>query len=555
MTTTTLEKPETKTLDTPELTTRETAQPALARGFDIEEAMTADGVPVIPNVSFLGRGYDIVTLDPVHLGAAPGRKDQEIFRFTPSDTQLTPDGRWRYPKGTNYAPDSGGAISSKESSLYCSSDYQHRFSETVKASLGFAGVAGFSASASYNSFREVTTTQKSISTYTEYEVSDFALDLASDGTRYSPELHLDDRFGGFAPMVEALPAQASPKYREFIAKFGTHFSDRAAFGGRARQAIEIYLSTYAELTREGVDVGVEAKATFDGATGSAGSSTSTDNYKKFEQASGKKVSEISFSGGTPNHDLDVWSASVKNEPDAVKLRLVPIFELFSGIYFPGDPDIAVKQGLMKKAIEAYVRERSHVSAAAIRYGVTFDKVWNDKDSKSDRDITAYYPTQIPQGYLPVGQYAQDNYHSPKGQLLLVKEAHEIEGVEPAVAHPESFEFLWKDKGLGGDVKNASFWRMVPPAGYVALGDVLVRHWSTPPNTADYYCVRQDLCEKGVAGEKIWSDQGEADKTVSVWPILPASGSNALAAGTFYVLPGSRSHPDNPDVWVLEASAI
>lgn len=552
---------ENSTLDQDtELTTQNARPLSLAPAETTALVATEDEVPIIPNVDFLGRGYDLLKLDPLSVGMGAGRKDQVMFRFSPDRMQVTPDGRKRFPLGTVFAPGAGGEIGSQSSSLFSSQDYENRFSESFKAEVGLPEIFNFSASTSYKAFRQTSTSQQSMSTYTDFKVVESTLTLASDGKRFSPELRLDQSFGGFAHTVENLPTvdneQSRKEYQDFILKFGTHFSDRTTFGGRSYQHIEILMEQYSSLVRDEIDVSVEAKATFDITTG-AGASTGSEKQEKFQKTTEDRQSDIIFNGGTPNKNLDTWAGTVADAPAPIELSLQPIHELLVPAYFPDvdETDLLTRKNLLRLATEHYLQTEGHASSVVVRYAVTFDRRWWDKDSKSDRDVAIYIPKSAPEGFLPVGQYAQKNYRSAKGRLLMLKNVPENNPEnKPAVVHPLSFDFLWKDKGLGGDVKNASFWRMNPPAGYVALGDVLNRGWSTPPDVNDYYCVRADLCEQGEIGDKIWSDSGKADTTVSLWEIFPKQGAAALASDTFYVRPKSRSKPEDAVVWVLKANA-
>jgi hypothetical protein len=143
------------------------------------------------------------------------------------------------------------------------------------------------------------------------------------------------------------------------------------FGGRAYQWITIAYSTFSNLTAQGVDVGLGAKAVFDlvafGGTLAAG----TTNTTMFQNATAGEQEEIQFCGGTPNTDLNVWFSTVKEDPAPVGLSLTPLSELLDATFFPQETRIAVKKRLLEAAIAFYIRSNGEASDRnLIRYGDT-----------------------------------------------------------------------------------------------------------------------------------------------------------------------------------------
>ena len=76
--------------------------------------------------------------------------------------------------------------------------------------------------------------------------------------------------------------------------------------------------------------------------------------------------------------------------------------------------------------------------------------------------------------------------------------------------------LWNDKASGGD-KDVSFWRVVPPPGYVAIGDVINLGYNPPDDLKKMYaCINADLVVQGKIGPGIWDDRGSgADNDGSI----------------------------------------
>lgn len=179
---------------------------------------------------------------------------------------------------------------------------------------------------------------------------------------------------------------------------------------------------------------------------------------------------------------------------------------------------------------------------------SYDWVWDDEGSGARRSVAVWAPK--PQGNLyPVGQFASPRGTNPNGKRasILVGQNPNTHPAKAAVARPREYIFVSDDKGSGGK-NDGSFWRPVPPSGYVAIGDVAVKSYNMP-NKSDIWCVREDLASQGkYLGSSIWDDGGSgAARDTSLWSIQPAStgihGSpNIPVSGdTFRV----QSNPNRP----------
>lgn len=135
------------------------------------------------------------------------------------------------------------------------------------------------------------------------------------------------------------------------------------------------------------------------------------------------------------------------------------------------------------------------------------------------------------------------HHNPlpnNHAVLLVGDnpAQRAKGIyDPAVASPVDYTLLWTDAGSGADA-DGSFWRPVPPSGYISLGDV-AGVGRSKPGVNEVWCVRADLVSDGVYPEgSVWDDGGSgADADGSFWEVVPRPGGGAgeyvpVVAGTF-----------------------
>ena len=80
-----------------------------------------------------------------------------------------------------------------------------------------------------------------------------------------------------------------------------------------------------------------------------------------------------------------------------------------------------------------------------------------------------------------------------------------DSVPDAVAEPIGFEEILTDHGSGNGAA-FSYWRIIPPAGYCAMGIAFSSDWTTPPLASNYWCVKEDYVEP-CGTSLFWSDGG------------------------------------------------
>lgn len=151
---------------------------------------------------------------------------------------------------------------------------------------------------------------------------------------------------------------------------------------------------------------------------------------------------------------------------------------------------------------------------------------------------------IPEGAYLVGQVAVPDHVSviPTSAAILVKPLVQSDSYGQLIMPPERYEQVWNDKGSGGRI-NGSFWKVVPPNGYVALGDVACSDYDQPPSkfTGHYACIREDLvCEGKVDPAPVWTDVGSgASGNVSIWNVNGNGVSGFYKAQNSYERPSEK----------------
>ncbi|MEO1592975.1 MAG: MAC/perforin domain-containing protein, partial [Cyanobacteria bacterium J06632_22] len=301
------------------------------------------------NFDFLGRCYDILTLDPLDTSGS-AKMDMAFYFSHDQGERILGEKNLLKPQGTRHAPGAGGGldVSSRTQILQTASDTQALFANTLGG--GILALVGkflpFSNSSSYQKFKTARTRDRSIYTVTKADYIDYSLALNPDSIR---GLQID---APFRAEVERLPATVSPEhYLTFINRFGTHVSTHVDFGGLAYRCIRLNESLYQELTQRGVDLQIEAAKLFD-----VGFSKQDQSVTLREISESSEVFRVN--GGLPSQDWGAWFASIKEDPAPVKMDLMPLHELFTRDFFPGDSDIDAKRQLMEMSVEAYLEQNA-----------------------------------------------------------------------------------------------------------------------------------------------------------------------------------------------------
>ncbi|MDJ0509755.1 MAG: MAC/perforin domain-containing protein [Crocosphaera sp.] len=300
------------------------------------------------NLTFLGRCYDILELDP--LDTARTAKTEYVFDFNIEASQTIPGEHGRViPLGTNFSPGESGGIESETEIIFTVWDLQKMLGSTLKIGSTLLSlvtkILPFSLSANYKKFKRELTEEKQIYTVTKGELIDFnlELDLGSSHLSLRETLH---------NAVIALPRdEPSDSYQLFINKWGTHFAQLVRFGGLAYQTIHLDASRYQKLLEQGIDISAQASGIFQL---NFDMSTNISLDKSLIQRS----EQIRFLGGTPSNNLEEWFKSIRQDPASVEMSLLPLYELFTPQFFPNDSAIAQKQELMKQAVINYLERES-----------------------------------------------------------------------------------------------------------------------------------------------------------------------------------------------------
>lgn len=194
----------------------------------------------------------------------------------------------------------------------------------------------------------------------------------------------------------------------------------------------------------------------------------------------------------------------------------------------------------------YVKPAPRKSAdmiSVVRTGNFSALMYNDRGSSAWMDGSFYRPAATSfSGYYPVGDYAQGNYNAANGVVMMVKDDGGI-----LVTKPTHYEQVWNDKGSRADM-DGSFWRPIPPAGYVAIGHVTQNNYNAPSTDA-VRVIRSD-CVVRCDSWLVWTDRcSKTDMDVGIWAVAETSSPTTgvfISTNTYAAPSRSLFYCINPD---------
>ncbi|MEL6555708.1 MAG: MAC/perforin domain-containing protein, partial [Cyanobacteria bacterium J06621_11] len=393
------------------------------------------------NFTFLGRCYDILTLDPFN--TSESAKQYMVFHFSPDAGEvIRGENNLLKPKGSNYTPGASGgsSVNSRTQILHTASDTEALFANTLGGGILslVSKILPFSNSFSYKKFKRARTEERSIYTVTKADYIDYTLSLPEE--RLS-ELPLDQQF---VRAVEQLPTTPNTEqYKSFIEKFGTHVSTEVKFGGLAYRCIRLNETLYTELSQRGTNLQLEAGKLFN-----IGFSNQEQGVVEREISESSETFRVN--GGRPSADWDSWFMSIQADPAPVKMELEPLYELLTVDFFPRDRQIEQKKQLMRDSLSAYFdrnADKPHWELwQSVALGSQRGKPFSDIDVRTNQleeNITKYQNARVReikvwsdvcvnriQMILTVGA-AFDSHGGDKGreQSLLLSEGEYIRSIE------------------------------------------------------------------------------------------------------------------------------
>lgn len=292
-------------------------------------ALAQSAPPTLPNIGYLGSGYDIFKGNPHSTGQSdPGFKGK-VLELSYDDGATTVDQQYVIPDKT----DARGAVlcnsGFEASKIYGAQSFYHSLSVEAETDFGAFG-ASFSASTSYKSVTSDTSSHNRM--YSEVKATCSVYKVRTQS--YDPPKATDDFTRGVQSLPESFDDGSAQEFYDFIDNFGTHVMTAVEMGGRYGHRLEFTQESWTHMHETGTDVDVAAR--YAGIV-SAGASCDTSEQTR----TGQEFTQSSFSesiynlGGQYSKSVADWTQTVKEDPMPIKYTLHRLDEVLTTSYMPG----------------------------------------------------------------------------------------------------------------------------------------------------------------------------------------------------------------------------
>eukprot|EP01084_Bolivina_argentea_P310649 537583_1 len=248
--------------------------------------------PKLPNIGYLGSGYDLVTGNPKPSVYSTNSADVgfklRVANFSYSQQQTTVDGRYLIPDYTQVRAIPACSFNSNADTNTGETSYASTLSTSVSVSGSMNDIftkVSFSASASYQTMKTNTYKYKNIFVSTTGFCAAYEAFLEPLSFKVNNE---------FVKEVNYLPLkinQSNPydPYYTFIATYGTNYATELKFGSQYSRTYQFDQQSWSSMQYQQWDVQATAQVEYKIYTGSASSETnqSIKQAKEFEQISSK----------------------------------------------------------------------------------------------------------------------------------------------------------------------------------------------------------------------------------------------------------------------------
>lgn len=316
-----------------------------------------------PSFDSMGRGFDLLRTDPLDYDApAPGTlSDSPLFDFVYEDRAGSAG---QIAAKSIFGVRSQGMQSRSdrcdrdEKLVRTLSDLEAFASKSYGASIGVPEIASFSLSKSHSEINTRATGSERvfIMERCDARLHTLKMDLRWDDRRGEDNLRQPLEIG-FRNAVRQLPLVwgDGKALLAFFDRFGTHFSERITYGGTFFAETEVSKTTYQMADKEGDKLSLAAEGTIKkvslGGTYEEEKSNGRSNDNEHANSTYRKWSV----GGTGSEIYPVWVPTVAASPAPIDIGFRPIYDILTPVFFPDDPDIGLKNALLRRATAEYFR--------------------------------------------------------------------------------------------------------------------------------------------------------------------------------------------------------
>ncbi|MCB9967381.1 MAG: hypothetical protein H6852_07065 [Geminicoccaceae bacterium] len=313
---------------------------------------------------WMGRGFDLLRTDPLDYGSTERGVTSEspLFDFVFED-RAGSAGQTASKAifGVRNLNEQGRSdrCDRDEKLVRTRADLEDFAAKSYGGSVGVPGIVSFSLSKSH---QEINTSATGSERAFILERCDVRLHALKMDLRW-PDRRGEDSLRqpletGFRQAVGQLPLEAGDgkAYYAFLDKYGTHFAERIVYGGTFFAETEVTKSTYQIAEKEGDKLSLAAEGTIKkvslGGTYENETSKGRANDNGHSSSTYRKWSV----GGTGSDVYPVWAPTVPDNPAPIDVSFRPVYDILTPVFFPDDPNIGLKNALLRQATASYFRQ-------------------------------------------------------------------------------------------------------------------------------------------------------------------------------------------------------
>ncbi|MGE3820860.1 MAG: MAC/perforin domain-containing protein [Isosphaeraceae bacterium] len=338
---------------------------------------------LIPNSSFLGRGYDVVEMDPLNLGETSKSENLIALDVSEGPTRTSPDGSFTIPAGVHHVAIFSMSWETQSSVISSGGEFQREFKRSVEADAGVEGLFEFSGSNSRREVARQAESRKDSFVYSRAFQQNHRLSLDLDNPKAPLGVTSE-----FAEAVADLPPPDAEdwveRYEDLVNRFGTHFTKEIVLGGLAYQRTSGSSKTFLKSSETEETLKTHAGVQIKALKAGAGYEESTSLAAKTDAEHHLERTALEFRGGdgSPSGIDDSWIRSLHERPAIVKAKLDRISTLLTERFFPDDEFIHDKRLLLDKVISSWIASKGSpgCGTAPLRHGEPLVLIlpWNDQ---------------------------------------------------------------------------------------------------------------------------------------------------------------------------------
>ncbi|KAL4486811.1 hypothetical protein ABPG72_006643 [Tetrahymena utriculariae] len=294
------------------------------------DSIDSSSIKYIPNVQYLGQGYNIFTSNPhSSQGLDPGYQNVAAVNLTYANNlwqNVNPERNYFVPNGAILFQQKSCTMSFSAKQVTSMIDYSSSLEESVSIRGTFFG-GKFRASVDYSSMQSEMASGDYQYIVSHSSCSVFQLDII-DSPSYHPQFTNDilinlqqlAQIQGNANNTEA------NAYYDFFDNWGTHVVTSVDLGSLFGYKFKILKTDVQSMQKQGIDV--SASATIFNVRGRTNTQLEQNNLNSF---SNSIQSWASYSiGATPdlNNDPANWATQTLTKPMPIKSSIIPYHEAF-----------------------------------------------------------------------------------------------------------------------------------------------------------------------------------------------------------------------------------